>query len=481
MKNIVKAFIFEVKTVTSKLTKVTKVISVISLLFSISLASYVSWIYFTPDEKMLPEVVKLLELDKKIPDSENIAIYGLGIRAQSDMLVAGQAIVAAYEQSIQQRKFKEAADIESPKVDEYLGPKPLSKLNWNNKICNLSESKCLKKYQKLENEFNFVLSSNVELLSRYEKLKSIFNFQFPLPIDTAISDNTLSDIAKIGSYKLMGIAVNVSISDKSNEALRSFDEESKLWRRLLAQSPTLISKMISGRVICEQIRLASEIILNYPELANANSELLAGIVSPLSAKELDLEAALAYEFKTTASVIENSFNYVHLKNPDMNSELPFSIIKRIGLKGFKLNASLNHAYKNHALHAYLQIQNEKQVFNLMNKFKILDTTNENNLMWLFSSNPIGGYLNSFNGNYSNYFLRLHDLDAYAKLVETQRQISFQKIAKKDISAFLSKLGPNLHDPYLEAPMTWNADTSTLSVQSKATSTAKQAPAEIIFN
>ena len=252
MKNIVKAFIFEVKTVTSKMTKVTKVISVISLLFSISLASYVSWIYFTPDEKMLPEVVKLLELDKKIPDSENIAIYGLGIRAQSDMLVAGQAIVAAYEQSIQQRKIKEAADIESPKVDEYLGPKPLSKLNWNNKICNLSESKCLKKYQKLENEFNFVLSSNVELLSRYEKLKSIFNFQFPLPIDTAISDNTLSDIAKIGSYKLVGIAVNVSISDKSNEALRSFDEESKLWRRLLAQSPTLISKMISGRVICER-------------------------------------------------------------------------------------------------------------------------------------------------------------------------------------------------------------------------------------
>ena len=316
------------------------------------------------------------------------------------------------------------------------------------------------------------------MLSRYEKLKSISNFQFPLPVDTAISDNSLSDIAKIGSYKMVGIAINVSISDKTNEALRSFDEESKLWRRLLEQSPTLISKMISGRVVREQIRLASEIILNYPELANANSELLARIVSSLSAKELDLDHALAYEFKTTASVIENTFNYVHLKNPDMNSEHSFFMVKRIGLKGFKLNASLNHAYKNHALHAYLQIQNEKQAFDLMNKFKILDSTNENNLMWLFSSNPIGGYLNSFHGNYSNYFLRLHDLDAYARLVETQRQISFQKIAKKDISAFLSKLDPNLHDPYLEAPMTWNAEASTLSVQSKAMFTTKQAPAEV---
>ncbi len=242
MKYIVKTFIFEIKAIISKMTKVTKVISVISLLFSVWLASYVSWIYFTPDEELLPEVVELLKPAQKIPDVENIAIYGLGIRAQSDMLVAGQAIVAAYEQSIQQRKVKEAADIESPKVDEYLGLKPLSKLNWDNKICNLSESKCLKKYQTLENEFNLILSSNVELLSRYEKLKSISNFQFPLPIDATISDNSLSDIAKIGSYKLVGIAVNVSISDKSTEALRSFDEESKLWRRLLAQSPTLVSK-----------------------------------------------------------------------------------------------------------------------------------------------------------------------------------------------------------------------------------------------
>ncbi len=224
--------------------------------------------------------------------------------------------------------------------------------------------------------------------------------------------------------------------------------------------------------------MASEIILNYPELANANSELLARIVSSLSAKELDLEAALAYEFKTTASVIENTFNYVHLRNPDMNSEHPFFMVKRIGLKGFKLNASLNHAYKNHALHAYLQMQNEKQAFNLMNKFKVLNATNENNLMWLFSSNPIGRYLNTFNGNYSNYFLRLHDLDAYARLVEMQRQISFQKIAKKNISAFLSKLGPNLHDLYLEAPMTWNDENSTLSVQSKATFTIKQALSEV---
>ena len=67
MKNIVATFIFEIKDVISKMTKVTKVISVISLLFSVLLASYVSWIYFTPDEELLSEVVKLLEPDKKIP------------------------------------------------------------------------------------------------------------------------------------------------------------------------------------------------------------------------------------------------------------------------------------------------------------------------------------------------------------------------------------------------------------------------------
>jgi hypothetical protein len=481
MKNIVKAFIFEVKAVTSKMTKVTKVISVISLLFSILFASYVSWIYFTPDEELLTEVVELLKPKQKITDAENIAVYGLGIRAEIDPLKAGQTIVAAYEEAIRQRAIKESSDIKSPKDYSYLGVQPLSKLNWDDKVCELTASKCLKKFQSLEKEFTQTQRDNIELLSRYENLNSIPNFQFPLPIDIAISDNSLSDIAKIGSYKLVGIAVDVSFSDKSNEALRSFEKESKLWRRLLAQSTTLVSKMISARVVREQIRLASEIISNYPELANAKSELLARIISPLSAKELGLEAVLAYEFKTTASVIENTFNYVQLKNPDMNSEHPFFMVKRIGLKGFKLNASLNQAYKIHDFHTYLLIQNKKQTFGLMNKFKILDTTNENNLIWLFSSNPIGGYLNSFNGNYSNYFLRLHDLDAYARLVETQRQITLQKIAKKDIPAFLSTLDSNLNAPYLEAPMTWNAETSTLSVQSKATFTTKQAPAEVKFD
>ena len=481
MKNIVKTFAKEVSIVVSKMSKVTLFISCLSLAFTILLATYVSWIYFTPDEELLPEVVELLKPIQKITDAENIAVYGLGIRAESDPLKAGQVIVAAYEEAIRRRDIKEVSDIESPKDDTYLGAKPLNKLNWDDKVCVLTASKCLKKFQSLENEFNQTQRDNIELLSRYEKLKLIPNFQFPLPIDTAISDNSLSDIAKIGSYKLVGIAVNVSIPDKSNEALRSFDEESKLWRRLLAQSPTLVSKMISDRVVHKQMRLASEIILNYPELANANSELLARVVSPLSIKELDLKGVLVYEFKTTASIIENTFNYVHLKNPDMNSEHPFFMVKRIGLKGFKLNTSLNHAYKIHNLHAYSKIQNAKQAFNFVNDSKKLEAKNINDLTWLFSSNPIGESLNRFHGNYSDYFLRVHDLDAYARLVETQRQISLQKIAKKDIPAFLSKLGPNLHDPYLEAPMTWNAETSTLSVQSKATSTAKQAPAEIIFN
>lgn len=102
------------------------------------------------------------------------------------------------------------------------------------------------------------------------------------------------------------------------------------------------------------------------------------------------------------------------------------------------------------------------------------------MKWFFSVNPIGEFMRSGELDYSNYSLRIHDLDAYVRLVETQRLISAQKIEKKNILAFLSKLGTNLQDPYTESPLAWNEETSTLSVQTKATYTVKQAPAEVII-
>jgi hypothetical protein len=68
-------------------------------------------------------------------------------------------------------------------------------------------------------------------------------------------------------------------------------------------------------------------------------------------------------------------------------------------------------------------------------------------------------------------LRMHDLDAYNRLVGLGVEVLASGVAPDGVAEFVAKSDPRFHDPYTGSPMAWDASVRQLAFTAKSKATA----------
>jgi hypothetical protein len=432
--------------------------------------------YFAVDPPLSPEVQQMLTLPAKVAADQNGAIYALGITAQGDPYAAGLAYTTAHNAAAAARATSGDASLALPQISTVLGSPTLARKLIDESECDLAKQQCLKAYQAKASTIRTIQFEHATLLQRYEQLQTYPLYQFPLNFE---ADSPITDfipITQAARVALMEVAVDIAYPSTQATAMARLHSESVYWRKVLLQSENLIEKMIAAKMVILHTRLASEIILLYPQAANQHTALLAQVTAPLSPSELSMQRPLQSEFVFIAKTI------FQLKNPIKDDETKSTNLKVIAnfvtLIFLKPQATVNLEYENFQRTITAQSLSAKEL--LAHQGDLAQPNSPYAFRNILNINNIGGFiLSSVTApDYTDYLLRMHDLDARLRLAEVHRQIVLNDIAAPQIPQFLDKLGAQLWDPYTQAPIAWQADSQTLRVQTHSTNLQKHAPAEI---
>jgi hypothetical protein len=431
--------------------------------------------YFWIDPPLSLQAQQALIPPEQIADAENGALYALGITAQGDPYAAGLAYATAHN-AIAYARSNGNTTATLPMLSTVLGSPTLAKIFANKSECDLTEQQCLKAYQAKASYVRTIQYEHATLLNRYEKLQTYPQYQNPLDMEIESPFAEYNLILQAARVMLMEVAIDIADPSTQADAMQRLYKESNYWRNLLRQSRSLVEKGIATRMITEQLNLANEIISTYPETTGQYAQQLNRVTAPLSKDEMSLNKPILTEFIVISKVTLQLRNQI-LNEIKRKKELrtAYDYFLRIF---YKPQASVNLQFE------YTKTILAKQSLTAAELLALQGTEKETPSYYVLGNtlqlnNIIGSWL-AYTGHssYTDFFLRVHDLDARLRLAQVHRLIALNKVSTVDISQFITKLGPTLWDPYTQAPITWQPDSRTLRVETHSTSAKKFSPSEI---
>ncbi len=425
---------------------------------SLMLVIIVCW-WLLPDEDLNPGAQKLIAARSAPPAAQNayFMIWGLRASPEIDAHAAGQQMVAEHE-----RLLAENGDIIGFKADKFLGANPLTLDTSSKRYCDIEKQRCLAVYQGMQAQIETDSAKYALYLERYRAIRGYPQFsETMLTMTPATPLPFYQDLTRLSDLVDAAVALRVASGTTREAALDELSAEITSWRRILANSDSLITQMICVAVLQRKYRLASEIMGAYPELVRQYPAKMVQITAPLAVEETNLVRTLGGEFRFTA-YFYRGFKHTSEQAPgdDAFGKL-FGSIYLAG--GYRPNATVNQSYSKYQEGTQLYAKMPKEV--LAGHAALSLKQNEFN-PWAPSVilyNPIGKVLaNVALPSYSDYAFRLYDLVGLSRLIDIQRRIIEGNVEPEKRAEFLAGTGPGLMDPYTETPMQWNAAQKSVS-------------------
>ena len=94
--------------------------------------------------------------------------------------------------------------------------------------------------------------------------------------------------------------------------------------------------------------------------------------------------------------------------------------------------------------------------------------------WEYVDNGMGNILVRVAApDFSEYALRLHDLDGYHRLNGLWVEMLAAGVDAEAAGAFIAKSDARFHDPYTQKPMAWDAASKQISFRPQSASSSQQ--------
>ena len=416
----------------------------------------VLWVVL-PDEDLTGEVVQILKDPPRVPAKQNAFYVFLGFEADPslDAHSVGMRMDEALEQARAQQKSIAYDDLQ-----RFLGTSPL-KIDRSDKNFYQAGTNSLAQVRAARAKIEASERKFQPYIKRYQSLRSFANFKEPVPRSVDEPILSYAGLVMVSGLVDARIALDMADKPKQGAALENLAAELRLWRKIGQESQTLITKMVATKVLQRKFLLVADLLAESPDIAVNMPELLSEITRPLAANEITLERALVGEFRWVSGT------FLGLRS-DIDAA-PYSasnvLNKLILARGFKPNATVNLSFvKNKELRDFYNrpaaaiAANESAFIAEWGRFSLYSPST------LFY-NPVGKILVYVSPpDYGTYVYRMHDLDAFSRLLELQRQLSVVQLSADKVADFVQQANASLRDPYTGKPMRWNAAARTLSMQ-----------------
>lgn len=433
--------------------------------FAMLLAPFVWYVACQFDESLDLEVQATLTAvaQAPAPEQENGYYALLGMHAPAEV-----ADIHAYGRD-QLDRYHRVLVADPEMSEEYRFPEPALDFRGDKALlCSPRTSACLPRAVLSADALNHALEMNKALLARYHAL-----YRYPRFVETARVHRTApvpKYPSKAHEFVLATIAGDVT-RGRTTAALEALSADTRHWRIVLADTRTLVTKMVAIAYLIGNYHLLSEILAAGP-LDPANATQAQAMLTELTASERNMTEVLRWEFAAydSADTIKRSI-VEGLQGPNKDNAVR-SLLARLGAPLVQVNATRNMVYRDYMTVAALAAAPARE-FDA--RRAALAAEHAVKFHWHFLYNPLGKMVYLFGEPvWLPYVARVHDLDGYIRLVRLQLALNQAKTTPTDVPAFLARSTPGNTDPYTGKPVTWDPETRTLSFRARG-SRPKESP------
>ncbi len=407
------------------------------------------------DESLTPEAARYGEpRAPSVPDMENgyYALLALAAGDGEDGMAYAKAWVA---------EARAAAKENRP--EKPLGAKRAQRPD----LCDAAQTSCLAAISRKEAEVASQLAVYREDLERYEKLIAFRRYEevldYPLRVDTRLPP--FADVVK-AQRAYVARAALASASGAFEDAVAAIERDIAFHRVMLGGARTILGKMVACSGYWRDLAFIADLL-----------ERRGGDVAPLHARLQDMLKPLDPAALRISSAIETEFSFSKqfLKEPlasqhDGRSHTPFERFVLTFL--YKPNATINgEAGRFLALTAADRLpvnQGSAELDRVMQEGLKMR-------FWDYIDNPAGNLLVRWSipedGADAYNRLRLHDLDAYNRLIGLRVAMLEAGVTADLVAEFVAKADARFHDLYTGKPMAWDPGARQLSFTAKSRNTA----------
>ncbi len=395
------------------------------------------------DETLDPKAAALGEpRASTLPEADNgyFALLAMGAADGADAAAYAKAWLAEARAAAKENRAEKRPEVKRAKRPE---------------ICDAIQKSCLSAAQEAAADMPGKLDAYKEDLERYEKLIASRAYEevldYPMRIDGHLPN--YSPVTATHRAYLARAALLVQ-DGKIDEALSALEREIAFQRMMLAGTRTLIGKMVATANYTRDLAFIVDLLQTRAADIKPHAPRIVQLLKPIAPDALRLDAALDTEF---------GFIKQQIKNPGaagVTVEAP-RWIERIALTLFhKNNASINQFYAGHVRRLEAL---RKPPGTLLVEKDVPAPRFEISRIPDYVYNPVGKILLEVgNPAFVAYALRLHDLDAYNRLVGLGVELIAADVGVEGIAEAVAKSDARFYDPYTGKPMAWDATARQLS-------------------
>lgn len=321
-------------------------------------------------------------------------------------------------------------------------------------LCDAVQTSCLAAVQNKADSISVQLDAYKEDLTRYERLITYQAYEEILDYRVGLASQFPRYAPMIAAQRAWIVrAALAAETGKLDDALAAVERDIAFQRVMLAGSRTLIGRMVAAGNYTRDLAFLADLLQTSLDDLKPYAPRLIAMLKPINPAALNMDVLIEAEFGAIKQA---------LTMPAVASSVgQGAFYSAIGVRLFyQPNATINAA---HAHYTQTRDQLRKPPAQLMHESATEAATPEGMQFWDYFVNPVGKVLTRIAiPSFSSYALRLHDLDAYNRLLGLAAEIIAADVGKEGVADFVAKSDARFFDPYSGKPMAWDAATSQLS-------------------
>ncbi|MDR2174015.1 MAG: hypothetical protein LBE32_07445 [Burkholderiales bacterium] len=439
-----------------------------------TLAVLINW----RDEALSDEALALLETTPiKVPDNENIFVAMAGFNAPEgdDIFEVGRRRIEKIEKELEKdpsgfkltfEGFKEQGEREELRWQEMNPPFD----------CLYDEkTDFLECIHSQKDRLEKTLTANETLIRRYHLLHELPHYA------THQNPNALffMEWYSAASYVQRSLVARALLDIESRNAdagLTFFRKEQAFWRRIFEEKSFLFDSMAAMTMMTINVHRLSLLLSSASVNVEGQALEWREMLMPLSHEQYRLRSAIKGEIRFMHNVLPTMKKRVSYQEEVERLDVVCPFIKtdtgtcsawRVWLKQnfqtffFQPNATFNYGVPFFKTWLSLTDLPWKEYIEQRDEaLAPLAVRSEPGIGWIY--NPVGKGQSHYIYLWDTYVGRLHDLDAYLRMVRLQLELRLKKIPSEEISAFIEQLDEAYCAPCSD--FSWDAETRMLSFQ-----------------
>ena len=247
-------------------------------------------LYYQFDEDLRPEVVEILNYQsEKISTKENGYYALLGLFADEDANPHEKGLLIATEVEKRYDSFEEPAIVRITDIEGAV----VINLNIDEAGLCGSDARpdCLKDILNRKAFYRKVLQENDLIISR---LRHLYNYKYFQESPAVIFIPNLKTVHRL----LLADIVLKWVNGEHQAAVLSLRDDLSFWRHVSISDISLITRVITGSIIENDLRILSEFISNCSNCIDENL-IEKQLLKPITSPEMDMTRVFGFEYRVT--------------------------------------------------------------------------------------------------------------------------------------------------------------------------------------